>query len=276
MTPLPLPDYHVHSRFSDGDDELRACVERALQLGLPEIGFSDHLTPARYADDGCGPDPRRLDDYVAAARAAAAAHPQLRVLAGIEADYLPEAADETLSLLAAYRFDYVLCSVHYVDGFCFDEPDDLKAEGWRHVDRVWRRYYETLIEATRTGAFDVVAHLDLPKKWGFRPSADMSELENDALAAIAAAGMAIEINTSGLDRYPVAEMFPSASLLRRARAAGIGLTFGSDAHCAAEVGSHFAQALQWARAAGYESFLRLSDRVPVALPGADEPPPGAH
>ena len=101
----------------------------------------------------------------------------------------------------------------------------------------------------------------------------MSELENDALAAIAAAGMAIEINTSGLDRYPVAEMFPSASLLRRARAAGIGLTFGSDAHRAAEVGSHFAQALQWARAAGYESFLRLSDRVPVALPGADEPLP---
>jgi histidinol-phosphatase (PHP family) len=198
------------------------------------------------------------------------------VLAGIEADYLPEAADETLSVLAAYRFDYVLCSVHYVDGFCFDEPNDLKAGGWSDVDRVWRRYYETLIEATRTGAFDVVAHLDLPKKWGFRPSADMSELENDALAAIAAAGMAIEINTSGLDRYPVAEMFPSASLLRRARAAGIGLTFGSDAHCAAEVGSHFAQALQWARAARYESFLRLSDRVPVALPGADEPPPGAH
>ncbi|MGD0998700.1 MAG: PHP domain-containing protein, partial [Thermoleophilia bacterium] len=88
MTPLPIPDYHVHSRFSDGDDELPACVERALQLGLPEIGFSDHLTPARYADDGCGPDPRRLDEYVEAARATAAAHPQLRVLAGIEADYL--------------------------------------------------------------------------------------------------------------------------------------------------------------------------------------------
>ncbi len=262
---MHVPDYHVHSRFSDGEDELRACVERAVELGLPELGFAEHLTPARFADEGCGPDQGRLDEYVAAVRAIAAAYPQLRVLAGIEADYLPEAADETLALLAAYPFDYVLCSVHFVDGFCFDEPDDLEADGWRDVDRVWRRYYETLIEATQTGAFDVVAHLDLPKMWGFRPSADMSGLEHDALAAIAAAGMAIEINTSALDRYPVAEMFPSASLLRRARAAGIAITFGCDAHRAAEVGSHFAQALELARAAGYESFLRLSDGESVAL-----------
>ena len=261
-----LPDYHVHTRFSDGDDELDACVERALRLGLPEIGITDHLTPARFADEGCcRPDRESLDDYVEAVRAIAAAHSQLRVLAGIEADYLAEAAEETLALLGSVSFDYVLCSIHYVDGFSFDESSSLGGEGWRDVDRVWRRYYETLIEATQTGAFNVVAHLDLPKKWGFRPAADLSELENDVLAAIAAAGMAIEINTSGLDRYPVAEMFPSASLLRRARALGISLTFGSDAHCAAEVGSHFAEALDLARAVGYESFLRLSDGNSVAL-----------
>jgi histidinol-phosphatase (PHP family) len=146
-----LPDYHVHSRFSDGDDDLLACVERAVQLGLPELGVSDHLTPARFADGGCGPDRGRLDEYVEAARAIAVAYPELRVLVGIEADYLPEAADETLALLAAYPFDYVLCSVHFVDGFSFDESRDLKAGVWRDVDRVWRRYYETLIEATQTG-----------------------------------------------------------------------------------------------------------------------------
>jgi histidinol-phosphatase (PHP family) len=159
-----VPDYHVHSRFSDGDDDLCACVRRAAQLGLPEIGFSDHLTPARFADVGCGPDQGRLTAYVEAVRATAAVQPELRELAGIEADYLPEAADETLALLAAYPFDYVLCSVHFVDGFCFEESDDPKADGWRDVDRVWQRYYETLIEAAQTGAFDVAAHLDLPKK----------------------------------------------------------------------------------------------------------------
>jgi histidinol-phosphatase (PHP family) len=262
---IRLADYHVHSRFSDGKDELRACVERALQLGLPELGFSDHLTPAFFAEGGYGIDRNRLDDYVAAVTTVAQDYPELRVLLGGEADYLPEAADEILGTLADYPFDYVLCSVHFVDGFGFIEKRSATAAGWRDVDRIWRRYWETLVEAIQTGAFDVVAHLDLPKKWGYRPATDMSALEDAALAAVAAAGMAIEINTSGLDRHPAAEMYPAPSLLRRARLAGIPLTFGSDAHRAVEVGSQFEAAFDEARAAGYESTLRLSDGTAVPL-----------
>ncbi len=265
-TPVAIGDYHVHSRFSDGHDGLAACVERALQLGLPELGFGDHLTPAGGPDQGGGLDRRHLDDYVMAVRAVAAAYPELRVLAGVEVDYLPEAAEETLALLASCPFDYVLCSVHFVDGFSIDEARFVTAAGWRDVDRVWRRYYETLTEAARTGAFDVAAHLDLPKKWGFLASEDLGELEDRLLRAISAAGMAVEINTSGLDRHPVAEMYPAEDLLRRARQAGIAVTFGSDAHSAAEVGSHFAQALELAGAAGHESWLRLSDGRQLQLP----------
>ena len=265
VTPMRIGDYHVHTLFSDGCDELAACVEHALELGLPELGFAEHFTPVCLADDACC-SRDRVEEYVAAVRETAACYPELRLLCGIEADYLPEAAEETLALLTSFPFDYALCAVHFVDGFSFDEARHLEADGWRDVDHVWRRYYETLTEAAQTGAFDVVAHLDLPKKWGLRPSADVSALERTALQAIAAAGMAIEINTSGLERHPVTEMYPAASLLRRARAEGIALTFGSDAHRAAEVGAHFAEARAWAQSAGYESWLRLSDREPVALP----------
>jgi histidinol phosphatase-like PHP family hydrolase len=60
-------------------------------------------------------------------------------------------------------------------------------------------------------------------------------------------------------------MYPSADLLGRAHAADIALTFGSDAHHSADVGSHFSEAVQAARSAGYDSWLRLSDRESVAL-----------
>lgn len=258
MVTMRVGDYHVHTRFSDGDDEIDACVERALELGLPELGFSEHVSPACVEDESCC-SRDRLGEYVAAVHAAAARYPRLRLLCGVEADYVPEAAGETLALLAAYPFDYALCSVHFVDGFCIDESRYLEDDGWRDVEHLWRRYYETLAEAVRSGAFDVVAHFDLPKKWGSRPTTDLSALEDDVLRAVAAAGVAVEINTSGLDRHPVGEPYPSLSLLRRARAAGISLTFGSDAHCAAEVGGHFAEARAWAEAAGYDSWLRLSD-----------------
>jgi histidinol-phosphatase (PHP family) len=264
---LRLPDYHVHTSFSDGDDEPRAYVERALQLGLTELGFSDHLTPPCLGDDGYyGIRQGGIDDYVEGVRTIAAAYPELSVLLGIEVDYLPEAADETLATIASYPFDYALCSIHFVDRFGFIERCNEKASGWRDVNHVWRRYYETLIEAARTGAFDVVAHLDLPKKWGYRPTEDLSGLEHDALGSIAAAGLAIEINTSGYDRRPVGEMFPEPGLLARARRAGIALTFGSDAHSVGELASCFEEARALARSAGYDSYLRLSDRQLVALP----------
>jgi histidinol-phosphatase (PHP family) len=262
-----LPDYHVHTRFSDGHDEPRAYVERALLLGLTELGFSDHFTPQCLEDDGSyGMRQDDLDDYVEAVRSIAAAYPELRVLLGVEVDYLPEAADETVATIASCPFDYALCSVHFVDGFGVSARRHRDAEGWRNVDDVWRRYYETLVEAAATGAFDVVAHLDLPKKWGYRPAADLSELEHEALAAIVAAGLAIEINTSGLDRSPVGEMYPAPDLLARAHRAGIPFTFGSDAHGVGELASCFDEAAALARGAGYDSYLRLSDRRPVALP----------
>jgi histidinol phosphatase-like PHP family hydrolase len=63
-------------------------------------------------------------------------------------------------------------------------------------------------------------------------------------------------------------MYPAADLLGHAHAAGIALTFGSDAHHAADVGSHYSEAVQAARGAGYDAWLLLSDRESVALPGA--------
>lgn len=265
---VPLvPDYHVHSRFSDGRDDLEACMRRALELGLPELGFADHFAPACLGEDALyGREASWLDAYVEAVRRVAARHPELPVLLGVEAEFLPEAAKETLTTLATYPFDYVLCSVHYVDGFAFDESESRGAAGWRDVDRVFRIYYETLAAAVRTGAFDVVAHFDLPKLWRYRPTADVSELEDEVLSEAAAAGMAIEVNTSGLDRQPVAEAYPALDLLVRAREAGVPITFGSDAHIAGEIASSFDRAVALAREAGFKTSLRLSERCDVVLP----------
>jgi histidinol-phosphatase (PHP family) len=78
--------------------------------------------------------------------------------------------------------------------------------------------------------------------------------------------MAIEVNTAGLRQPQVGETYPAAAVLERACRLGIPVIFGSDAHRPADVGAGFAQAVACARAAGYESTLRLSDRAQVGLP----------
>jgi len=262
-----IGDYHVHTRHSDGKGAMAACVEQAIALGLPEIGFSDHLVPAGkdYEAYGIGPA-ANLDQYVAEVRATAACYPQIRVLLGLEVDYVPGTEDEIAALLARHRFDYLLGSVHFVDGFGFDEGRSRDDPRWQDVDAIYRGYYRTLRRAVETGRFTAIGHFDLPKKFGRRPSSALTACEDEVLAAAAAAGMVIEVNTAGLRRPEVGETYPAADVLARARRLGIRVVFGSDAHRSEDVGAGFAQAAACARAAGYESTLRLSDGAQVRLP----------
>jgi len=121
-----------------------------------------------------------------------------------------------------------------------------------------------------TRLYDAVGHLDLPKKFGFRPKdRDVKEMAQPALDRVAAAGMAIELNTSGL-RRPVKEIYPSPLVLSLAFERGIPVLFGSDAHTPADAGYAFDQALLLAREIGYTHRLqfrkRIRERVPLPPP----------
>jgi len=262
----PPGDYHVHTRFSDGEGEPAQCVERALALGLPEIGFADHLAP-RCADpnDEYGIGVAQIEAYVSAVREAATRYPEIAVLLGAEADYVPEAEDELAEVLAAYPFDFVIGAVHFVDGFAFDDPPNRDDPRWTDGAALYERYYELLGRAASTGLFDILAHIDYITLWGHAVRADVAAAEGAALRAIAAAGAAVEVNTTGtLD--PAGRMYPAPGLLDRARRLGIPLVFGSDAHTVDQVGWSFDEGVALAKRAGYSSCLRLSSRTAEPLP----------
>lgn len=265
--PVPPPgDYHVHTRFSDGEGEPAQCVERARALGLPAIGFADHLAP-RCVDpnDEWSVGSTQLEAYVCAVREAAARYPDIAVLLGVEADYVPEAEGELAQMLAAYPFDYVIGAVHFVDGFCYDDPATREDPRWHDAASLYRRYYALVSRAVGSGLFDVLAHLDYVMLWGRRSAADISSAEDEALAAIAAAGVAVEINTSGT-LEPAGLMHPAPDLLARACRLDIPVVFGSDAHEVDQVGWKFDAAAAFARRAGYGACLELSSGVQKPLP----------
>ena len=251
-----VADYHVHSRFSDGEGEPAELVERALALGLPAIGFADHFTPAAVDDQGgYGLWRADLDDYVTAVRAAAAGCPEMTVLLGVEADYLPEAEAELAEVEAAYPLDYMLCGIHFVDGFSFDDTPNRDDGRWRDAG-FYCRYYGLVRRAMETGLFDILAHIDYIHLWGHPVPGDISAAENDALVAIAAAGAALEVNTTGLLDV-AARMYPLPDLLARAHERRVPLVFGSDAHALDQVGWCFDDGVALARGAGYASWREL-------------------
>lgn len=236
--------HHCHTHWSDGSHSAAEMVDAAEQLGFAEIGFSDHLVlhPARL-DISWSMNPAHLDDCVREVREAAA-HASISVKLGLEVDFFPDnpRQAELDELLARHPFDYLIGSVHMIDDF----PLDSSATDWQRltkseVDALYIRYWQTLKQLAQTPGFDIIAHLDLPKKFGFYPQVDISAVEGLALDTIAGSKKIVELNTAGWDK-PCAECYPSPRLLRLCRLREIPIIINDDAHAVDQLGRHYPQA----------------------------------
>ena len=131
--------------------------------------------------------------------------------------------------------------------------------------RGYRKYYNLVIDMAVTGLFEVWAHPDLPKKFRYRPEKQPVELVEAAMEALAANGMALEINTGGL-RKPVGEIYPEPWILEIAKRTDVPICFGSDAHKPEHVGDRFAEAVELAGSCGYDSYVTFKGRRQIKMP----------
>jgi histidinol-phosphatase (PHP family) len=254
-------DYHLHTplcRHATG--EPGEYAKRALAVGLTEIGFSDHSPMPRDDFDNWRMYARQLDEYVARVRQAQKDFPQLTIRLGLEVDYLPGGEDWIRGLAARHPWDYFIGSVHYVsDSWAIDDPQKLSEWKHRQADEVWAAYFDRLTMAAETGFFEIIGHVDLPKKFGHRPPPDCLALYEKFLAAAKKNSCAIELNTAGL-RKDCREIYPSRQFLELVFRAGVPITFGSDAHAPGEVGMNFAEAIRLACSVGYTEYCRFIQR----------------
>jgi histidinol-phosphatase (PHP family) len=258
-----IVDYHMHLRNPNGEIAHEAAaiepfVEAAREAGVDEIGFTEHIYYFRqtrslwtvpYHTERCVYD---IEAYVSAVVAARGRG--LPVKLGLEVDYVPGREEETRELLEPYPWDYLLGSLHYVDDLGVDnEPRLVDAVG---VEEAWRMYFETLALAARSGLFDSLSHPDLVKIFGARAASfDYAPI----VAAIAAAGTAVEVSTAGLHK-PVRELYPDPEFLAACHAQGVPVTLASDAHTPDVVGRDFDRALELLRSAGYETVTVFEQR----------------
>lgn len=261
------PDYHMHTplcRHATGEPTEYAA--RAVELGLAEIGFSDHSPMRRDDFDNWRMRFDQLDDYVERVQKARRDHPQLSIKLALEVDYLPGQEDWIRELAARHPWDYFIGSVHYVsEKWAIDDPTAISKWKGRDPFEVWSTYFDWLAKAADTKLFHIIGHADLPKKFGFVPNEDCTPLFKRMLASARRSGAAVELNTAGL-RKPCKEIYPSPAFLRLGQSEGIPITFASDAHAPSEVGADFHAAVQLARACGFTHFLRFSGRQPVSTP----------
>jgi len=256
-------DNHMHTplcKHAEGAPESYAAV--GVAKGLKGIIFTCHSP----MPDGFWPEvrmaPEEFDDYVALIRGATEIFQgTLDVKLGMETDYFPGMEGWIEKLHGRADFHHCLGSVHFFGPEYYEAfwKDDIRA--------FQEQYFEHLADSAETGLFDTLAHPDLiknltPDTWG--PSS-LKDVIGRALDRIAATGVAMELNTSGLlKRLP--EMNPGLAILRLMKERGIPVVIGSDSHTPGRVGENFPLALDALAEAGYESVSYFDARKRKDLP----------
>lgn len=261
---MPPVDYHLHTKMcghASGTPE--AYLMAAQKMGLSEIGFAEHLPLYFLPPDkplaGYAMLLDQLPIYINAVRRLQKKHEAPRVKLGIEADFVPGHQDKLRKLLAAYPFDYVLGSVHFIDGWSFDNQEEIAQYRSRDLEELYERYFVLLQQAALTGLFDIMAHPDLIKKFNFIPKHSLTSLYQKTVQVFKEAGVCLEVNTAGL-RYPVQEIYPAKEFLTLAFQCDLSVTLGSDAHHPAQVGAGFSQAIRLLKEVGYKEITLFSQR----------------
>ncbi|MFZ5647242.1 MAG: histidinol-phosphatase HisJ family protein [Bacillota bacterium] len=259
-----IPDYHIHTSLcGHARGEMEQYVEEARKKGLKEMGFSDHVPMCWLTDEcrypGLAMDETELPGYVSRVLSLREKTPELSIRLGLEVDYIPGWEKGAGNIISQYPFDYIIGSVHFIDGWAFDHPSYIDGYGGRDIGEIYRNYFDLICRAAGSGVFDIMAHPDLVKKFGYRPDKASTDLYRQAARSFAAAGVCVEVNTAGL-RVPAGEIYPSLEFLRLCRLEGVPASTGSDAHAPELVGANFSEAVELLKEAGYDEVAMFSGR----------------
>lgn len=259
MDAVPSPllfESHCHTplcRHSVGEPD--AYAHAALERNLAGINITCH-----------GPTPREWGHCMKSfewpeylricARARDEYAGRIEVKTGIECDFLPSLSQYWRDFLGRYELSHVLGSVH-------PQVDEYRRHYWNgDAFDYQKKYFELLAQSAETGLFDTLSHPDLVKN----TIADDWDLERifpyieKALDRIAATGVAMELNTSGLNKK-ISEMNPAPAILRAMQTRGIGVVMGADAHVPERVGADFEDALDLLQNCGFTEVSFFVNRV---------------
>lgn len=249
-------DLHNHTVLCNhATGSVAEYVEAAIACGTEYFGFSDHA-PMHY-------DPQyrmgfeEMDVYERWVREARERYGrQINVLMGYEVDYLPGYMDEAV---LGRPCDYLIGSVHFIGDWGFDNPEYIGRYEHADIDEIYRRYFDLIEAMAASGKFDIAGHLDLMKVFKFLPKTDIRILAKNAIRAIKKGGMSVELNVAGY-RKPIAEAYPSPSLMEVISELDIPITFGSDAHSIEQVGLYSDEVEAFARRYGYTACAVYGNR----------------
>lgn len=228
-------DYHMHSTVSfDGHNTALQMALSAKNAGLREICFTDHMDYTPQMDMVFDPEQYELAyDHLEI--------PGLQIRKGVEYGLTPDNCQQLHRDLLRRNYDYVLGSIHMVDGV-----DVYMEPFWQDKTphQAALLHLEQTLKCVQVHTeYDVLGHLTFLSKARGNPTHalipydDYRDLFDQILTELVRHGKGLELNTSGIDRC--GGPLPTLDYFRRFKELGGEIvTIGSDAHTADRVGQY--------------------------------------
>jgi histidinol-phosphatase (PHP family) len=265
-----LVDLHSHTVLCNhATGDMREYVERAIERGISEFGFSEHSPWMLQEAEKLAPDFEEIPTYLERVEALqeeynGRTNPRVHVLLGFEMDFLPDKIALARQYAQRIPFDYIIGSVHHIGRWGFDQESQLALYQKRDIRDIYEEYFQLVEQMIASGIFDIVGHIDLVKRYGYRPKGGYRDHKENMARLLSRSTMVVEVNTSGWDR-PAGEPYPDLEFLRILRQHQVPVTLGSDAHAPEEVGRHFGEARELLLAAGYTHITTFRQRKPTQV-----------
>lgn len=264
-------DCHIHSNFSpDSKMDMGVACQIAIDIGLTGLIFTDHIDfNYPYPEIVSMSEPELGEYFQCLEKTKHEYRDRLKVLKGIEIGIMSDTIDKNREFAQSHNFDYVLASVHIVDGM---EPYMLDFYNNKTKHRAYERYLEQVLYIiTHFNEFDMFGHFD----YVIRPASyedrslryhDHSDLFDSILKALISKGKGFEINTGSYrdrtDGKKLAEY--DINILKRYKELGGELIcLGSDAHMPQHIGLKFNQFGEMLKEAGFNHIVHFEQRKPV-------------
>lgn len=265
-------DCHIHSSFSfDSDmDALQAC-ETATERGLSGIAFVDHL-------DYDFPDYEYdltidFKSYLQLVESLNQDYyPHLKVLRGIEVGIQPHVINKSELIIKQYDFDYVLASVHILDG-----EDPYKGFYYQGKSKIeaYNGYLEhVLYMVSNFCDFDMCGHIDYIIRCACYDDrtlrySEHSDILDSIFKVLIEKGKGFELNTGSYRTIKNGIPFPEfdISILKRYRELGGEIIcMGSDSHSLEHIGCNFEFFKELLMKTGFKYTTHFEKRKPVFAP----------
>lgn len=260
-------DYHVHTTFSkDSSLEAEEGIQRAIQMGIKEIAFTDHAELSVWRpNDIIVDDLFDIPSYIETMNQYKEKYKdQISIKLGIEIGLQREEKDRIDQLINDYPFDFVIGSSHTIEKYdlYFRKLFENKTK-----EEAYERYFQEVRKIVEEiDSYNVYGHLDVVRRYAYGTYEDITinhmerEMMEEILKIIIQKGKGIEVNTSGF-RYGIHSTNPDIDIIKRYKSlGGEMITVGSDAHKKEDIGYKILETYDLLKDLGYR-YITIFERM---------------